>query len=62
MNVRIQKNADARFGIFDEVVVLVGPEIVVQFITDNDATYKAAGRKLVMKYETFYWIACAAIA
>lgn len=42
--------------------MLVGPEIVVQFITDNDATYKAAGRKLVMKYETFYWIACAAIA
>lgn len=56
----IRKNADALFSIFDEVVLFVGPEKVVQFITDNDATYKAAGKRLAEKYRTFYWTGCAA--
>ncbi|RWR93355.1 hypothetical protein CKAN_02260300 [Cinnamomum micranthum f. kanehirae] len=56
----IRKNADALFSIFDEVVLFVGPEKVVQFITDNDATYKATGKRLAEKYRTFYWTGCAA--
>lgn len=56
----IRKNADALFEIFDEVVSLVGPRNVVQFITDNDAIYEAAGKKLTTKYGTFYWTPCAA--
>lgn len=56
----IRKNADALFSMFDEVVLSVGPEKVVQFLTDNDATYKAAGQRVAEKYKTFYWTGCAA--
>lgn len=55
----IRNNADALLGIFDEVVLSVGLENVVQFITDNDATNKVARKKLALKYGTFYWTACA---
>ncbi|KAJ8639871.1 hypothetical protein MRB53_016565 [Persea americana] len=51
----IRKNADALFSMFDEVVLSVGPEKVVQFLTDNDATYKAAGQRVAEKYKNFYW-------
>ncbi|RWR88570.1 hypothetical protein CKAN_01759400 [Cinnamomum micranthum f. kanehirae] len=54
------KNSDAHFKIFDEIVLLVGPNNIVQFIIDNDATYKAAGKRVAEKYGTFYWTACAA--
>ncbi|RWR72938.1 hypothetical protein CKAN_00118600 [Cinnamomum micranthum f. kanehirae] len=56
----ITKNADSLFKVFDEIVLLVGPDNIVQFITDNDATYKAAGKGVAEKYGTFYWTACAA--
>jgi hypothetical protein len=35
------ENADL-LEIFDQVVIEVGPENIVQFITDIDARYKAA--------------------
>jgi hypothetical protein len=35
-------------------------EYIVQFITDNDSSYKAAGKKLMMKYPTLFWSPCAA--
>ncbi|RWR90991.1 LOW QUALITY PROTEIN: zinc finger protein [Cinnamomum micranthum f. kanehirae] len=55
----IIKNSEALSKIFDEIVLLVGPN--KQFITDNDdATYKAAGKRVAENYETFYWTACAA--
>ncbi|RWR94936.1 zinc finger protein [Cinnamomum micranthum f. kanehirae] len=56
----IIKNSDALFKFFDEIVLLLGPNNIVQFITDNDATYKAAGKRVAEKYGTFYWTACAA--
>ncbi|KAJ8620842.1 hypothetical protein MRB53_029371 [Persea americana] len=56
----IRKNADALFEIFDEVVSSVGPRNVVQCITENDAIYDAAGKKLTTEYGTFYWTPCAA--
>ncbi|GKV30763.1 hypothetical protein SLEP1_g39543 [Rubroshorea leprosula] len=45
---------------FDEVVKEVRVENVVQFITDNDASYKAVGKRLEAKYNTFFWSPCAA--
>ncbi|XP_035551089.1 uncharacterized protein LOC118349674 [Juglans regia] len=35
-------------------------ELLGQFITDNDASYKAARKKLQQKYGSFYWSPCAA--
>jgi len=43
----ITKDANTLFKIFDEVVKIVGPQNIVQFITDSDASYKAAGKKLM---------------
>ncbi|XP_077249262.1 uncharacterized protein LOC143888726 [Tasmannia lanceolata] len=56
----IVKNAEALFAIFDEIVLEVGPENVVQFITDSEPSYKAAWKKLEIKYATFLWTPCAA--
>ena len=41
-----RKDAETLFKLFDEVVQEIGVENLVQFITDNDASYKAAGKKL----------------
>ncbi|XP_042980257.1 uncharacterized protein LOC122310450 [Carya illinoinensis] len=51
----LRKDAETLFKIFDEVVQEVGVENIVQFITDNDASYKAAGKKLQRKYGSFFW-------
>lgn len=40
-----KKKADALFKSFDETVLLVEPDNIVQFITGNVATYKAANKK-----------------
>ncbi|XP_042976309.1 uncharacterized protein LOC122307475 [Carya illinoinensis] len=56
----LRKDAETLFNIFDEVVQEIGVENLVQFITDNDASYKAAGKKLQQKYGSFYWSPCAA--
>lgn len=46
--------------IFDQVVREVGPENIVQFITDVDARYKATVKVLEERYGTFVWSPCAA--
>ncbi|GKU96674.1 hypothetical protein SLEP1_g9886 [Rubroshorea leprosula] len=56
----LTKDADTLERMFDEVVKEVGVENVVQFITDNDASFKAAGKRLEAKYSTFFWSPCAA--
>ncbi|KAF5458537.1 hypothetical protein F2P56_022560 [Juglans regia] len=56
----LRKDSETLFDIFDKVVQEVGVENLVQFITDNDASYKAAGKKLQQKYDSFYWSPCAA--
>ncbi|CAN6445103.1 unnamed protein product [Victoria cruziana] len=53
------KTADVLLNVFDEVVQEVGPQNIVQFITDNAANYKAAGEMLALRYKTFYWSPCA---
>ncbi|WVZ65458.1 hypothetical protein U9M48_014817 [Paspalum notatum var. saurae] len=45
--------------IFDQVIREVGPQNVVQFITDIDATYKATVKILEERYGTFVWSPCA---
>ncbi|KAF5465623.1 hypothetical protein F2P56_015608 [Juglans regia] len=56
----LRKDSETLFNIFDEVFQEVGVENLVQFITDNDASYKATGKKLQQKYGSFYWFPCAA--
>ncbi|XP_066399708.1 uncharacterized protein [Miscanthus floridulus] len=46
--------------IFDQVIGEVGPQNIVQFITDIDARYKAAVKVLEERYGTFVWSPCAA--
>ncbi|XP_035547444.1 uncharacterized protein LOC108983999 [Juglans regia] len=56
----LRKDAEILFNIFDKVVQEIRAENLVQFITDNDASYKSAGKKLQQKYGSFYWSPCAA--
>lgn len=46
--------------IFDQVVREVGPENIVQFITDLDPRYKTTVKVLEERYKTFVWSPCAA--
>ena len=55
-----RKDAETLFKLFDEVVQEIGVENLVQFIIDNDASYKVAGKKLQQKYGSFYWSPCVA--
>ena len=54
------KDAVSLFNLFDEIVKWVGPENVVQLVTDNAANYVAAGRLLCGKYRNICWSPCAA--
>jgi hypothetical protein len=40
----------------------IGPQYVVQVITDNAANYVVAGRLHMERYRTLYWTSCVAIA
>ena len=55
----LTKDSKTLLQMFDEIVQEVGCENVVQFITDNDAFYKCAGKKLQNKYGIFFWTLCA---
>lgn len=48
------------FKLFKEVVLYIGPENVVQIVTDNAANYVAAGRLLEKEFPSLYWSPCAA--
>ncbi|KAG6643585.1 hypothetical protein CIPAW_09G222200 [Carya illinoinensis] len=41
----LKKDSETLFNIFDEVVQEIGAENLVQFIMDNDASYKSVGKK-----------------
>ena len=55
----LRKDAETLFDIFDTVVQEIGVEYIMQFIIDNDVSYKAARKKLMMKYHALFWSACA---
>ncbi|GAU17928.1 hypothetical protein TSUD_330520 [Trifolium subterraneum] len=53
------KTANMLFKLFKEVVLYVGPENVVQFVTDNAANYVAARKLLENEFPKLYWSPCA---
>ncbi|XP_011625617.1 uncharacterized protein LOC18440293 [Amborella trichopoda] len=44
----------------DKIVDVVGPENVIQVVTDNAANYRIAGLLLIERRPNLYWTACAA--
>ncbi|XP_031396733.1 uncharacterized protein LOC116207778 [Punica granatum] len=54
------KTGDMLYKLFREVVLFVGQENVVHFVTDNAANYVAAGRLLEQEFKTIFWSPCAA--
>jgi hypothetical protein len=44
----------------DEMVQEVGERRVVQIVTDNEASYKKAGKLLMRKWPHLYWVPCVA--
>src|SRR5262249_29712220 len=54
------KNANYLFNLMDDIVERIGEDVVVQIVTDNEASYKAVGRKLEQKRQHLYWVPCAA--
>ncbi|PKU71915.1 hypothetical protein MA16_Dca013796 [Dendrobium catenatum] len=56
----ITKDASTLCSLFIEIVEWVGPESVVQIVTDNAANYKKAGQLLHERFNNIYWSPCAA--
>ena len=54
------KDAVLLCGLLDEFIQEIGPQHVVQVITDNAANYVAAGRMLMARYPTLLWTPCVA--
>ena len=50
------KDAALLCGLLDEFIQEIGPQHVVQVIMDNAANYVAAGRMLMARYPTLFWI------
>lgn len=53
------KDANLLCDLLDQFVKEVGPENVVQVVTDNASNYVAAGNKLMNVYPSLYWTPCA---
>ncbi|XP_057496178.1 uncharacterized protein LOC130781124 [Actinidia eriantha] len=56
----ITKSSEALLSLFDGVVQEVGPNNIVNFVTDTEPSYKDAGKALMGKYKTFFWSASSA--
>ncbi|XP_028099435.1 uncharacterized protein LOC114298970 isoform X2 [Camellia sinensis] len=56
----ISKSSEALLSLFDSVVQEVRPNNIVNFVTDTEPSYKAAGKALMDKYRTFFWSASGA--
>lgn len=50
----MMKSTNALFEMYDMVVTDVGPQNVVQFITDNDVACLAAGKLLTDRYPSIF--------
>ena len=51
----IPKTEDYIFSLMDKIVEEVGEENVVQVVTDNEASFKAAGMLLMEKHKHLFW-------
>ncbi|XP_068660147.1 uncharacterized protein [Aristolochia californica] len=56
----IMEDAPSLYKMLDKVVDDVGEENVVQVITENTASYRAAGKMLEEKRRSLFWTPCAA--
>jgi hypothetical protein len=54
------KDATLLCDLLDGFIQEVGPQHVVQVITDNAANYVVAGRMLMSRYPTLFWTPCVA--
>ena len=54
------KTASYIFSLMDKVVEEVGESNVVQVVTDNEPSFKAAGKLLMEKRKHLFWTPCAA--
>jgi hypothetical protein len=54
------KDAHLLCELLDNFIWEIGPQYVVQVITDNAANYVVAGKLLMERYQTLYWTPCAA--
>ncbi|KAK2645469.1 hypothetical protein Ddye_020664 [Dipteronia dyeriana] len=54
------KDATMLFWLLDEVVEVVGKDLVVQVVTDNASNYKKASEMLMKKRTRLWWMPCAA--
>ncbi|XP_031378300.1 uncharacterized protein LOC116193697 [Punica granatum] len=54
------KTGEMLYKLFREVVLFVGQENVVHFVTDNAANYVAVGHLLEQEFRTIFWSPCAA--
>ncbi|XP_031395654.1 uncharacterized protein LOC116206953 [Punica granatum] len=54
------KTGEMLYKLFREVVLFVGQENVVHFVTDNAANYVVVGRLLEQEFRTIFWSPCAA--
>ena len=54
------KDAQLLCELLDGFIREIGPQYVVQVITDNAANYVAAGRMLMERYPSLFWSPCAA--
>ncbi|CAN0919423.1 hypothetical protein LINGRAHAP2_LOCUS31448 [Linum grandiflorum] len=52
------KTAENLFKLFEGVIEWVGPENVVQVVTDNAANYAAAGTLIHLHYRHIFWTPC----
>lgn len=56
----VVEDASNLFKLLDEVVEEIGEESVVQVITENTPSYKAAGKMLEERRRNLFWTPCAA--
>ncbi|PKI45114.1 hypothetical protein CRG98_034498 [Punica granatum] len=54
------KTGEILYKLFREVVLFVGQENIVHFVTDNVANYVAAGHLLEQEFKTIFRSPCAA--
>uniref|UniRef100_A0A804K7A4 DUF659 domain-containing protein n=1 Tax=Musa acuminata subsp. malaccensis TaxID=214687 RepID=A0A804K7A4_MUSAM len=57
-----EKIQDAKYieSLMDTMVEEIGPQYIVQIITDNGANFKKTGLQLMEKRKTLFWTPCAA--
>ena len=56
----ISKTADYVFSLMNKVVEEVGEENIVYVVTNNEASFKAAGHLSMEKRKHLFWSPCAA--